>query len=405
MMRILHKVAQWAPVAVLLALSLGTISCEKNQPVETGPEVLPEQITIGSGKDQFTVRVVKASGTWTSHVEYVSGEEGWISLVSGSSETGTVTGIVFYEAKANSAEEPRTARVVVSNSAGSVSVMVTQLPVGSESLSGEPGKWLELPETPSGQGCLFGAHDMNGDPYVSHSVSGVRNWSCWWSPAKHISRWVAYPLNNGLKGSGSRTDAWGVYDPCFPEDDQPNLWYTYGGYDRGHQIPSADRLRYGGSTNCNKSTYYPTNMTPQIGSFNSGRWADLEGDIRTYAGRCDTLYVVTGCEFEPSIGSSSNTATGFKVMVPGYYWKAVVAYKKLKPSTVGFFGSDANGYYSGCAFYLDHNNADSGKHKYHISIDDLEQLIGIDLFVNLPDKIGAAYAASVESTTPATFWK
>ena len=30
MMRILHKVAQWTPVAVLLALSLGIISCEKD---------------------------------------------------------------------------------------------------------------------------------------------------------------------------------------------------------------------------------------------------------------------------------------------------------------------------------------------------------------------------------------
>ncbi len=394
----------WTPVAVLLALSLGLVSCEKTPPADKAPDISVSQTMLGPGNTQFTVVIKKAEGTWTSSVEYLSGEDAWITAKS--PESGSVHGMVMYEAAVNPVEEQRSARIVVSSSAGSASVTVTQMAAGSEVPSGKAGKWLEMPETPADAGFLFGAHDMNGDPYVSRTVSGIRNWSCWWSPSEHLSMWVAYPLNSGLKGSGNRTEAWGLFDPCFPKEDQPDCAYTYGGgWTRGHQIPSADRLRYNGSQKCNESTFYPTNMTPQEYDFNSNIWANLEGAVRTYSSKCDTLYVVTGCDLKAGAYGWSGGNTGFSVKAPGAYWKAVVAYKKS--SQLGFFGSSSDGYFCGCAFYLPHDKSIAyGNYlDYMMSIDNLEKKLGVDLFVNLPDKIGADKAASVESADPISFWK
>ena len=402
MMRILQKVVQWTPVAVLLALSLGLVSCKKDPtgPSSKGPVITATKTSIVSSKMELTV-IITAVGDWTLRVEYPSGTESWLTLTAGSKESGTGSGMVMYEASANTGESPRKARVVVTAADGSDSIELTQSAPGGETPSGVPGKWLELPETPSGKGCYFGAHDMNGDPYVSQDKSGVRNWSCWWNPGEHVSLWVAYPLNNSLKGSGGRTEAWGLYDPCFPEDNQPNCSFTYGGgWTRGHQIPSADRLRYNGSTKCNESTYYPTNMTPQEYNFNAGIWASLEGKVRAYAApaKSDTLYVVTGCVIASS-GSYSGRNTGFNVPVPSAYWKAVLSYQKSR--------SSVNGGFVGCGFYLPHDQsiANGNCLDYMMSIDNLEKKIGIDLFVNLPDQIGEAKAAIVESAVPDSFWK
>lgn len=65
-------------------------------------------------------------------------------------------------------------------------------------------------------------------------------------------------------------------------------------YNRGHQLPNADRKV---SSLANKQVYYYSNMTPQIASFNSPIWAALEGNVRTKWICSDTLYVVTGLPF------------------------------------------------------------------------------------------------------------
>ena len=390
------------PVAVLLVLSLGLVSCKKD-PVGDKPKtpsITSSQTSVGSGKTELTISVT-AVGAWTIHVEYPSGTDSWLKAKT--PESGSGNGMVMYEAAANTGEEARKAHVIVTADNGSDFVELTQAAPGGDTPSGEAGKWLELPETPEGKGCYFGAHDMNGDPYVSEAHNGVRNWSCWWNPSEHVSIWVAYPLNNSLKGSGGRTEAWGLYDPCFLEDNQPNCSFTYGGgWTRGHQIPSADRLKYNGSTKCNESTYYPTNMTPQGYNFNAGIWASLEGKVRGYAApaKSDTLYVVTGCVINPNSGYSGRN-TGFNVTVPSAYWKALLSYKNSRNSV--------NGGFIGCAFYLEHKEEIASDNplsdKYMMSIDALEKKIGIDLFVNLPDKIGADRAAAIESAVPDSFWK
>ena len=153
-------------------------------------------------------------------------------------------------------------------------------------------------------------------------------------------------------------------------------------------------------------------MTPQIGhGFNQDIWAALEGKVRDWSRTCDTLYVVTGCVVkenstvsggEYAVGGYVYDNNGKKVAVPVAYYKAVLRYSKSS-STYGYSG------YCGAAIYLEHKYySESGIYQEDlISIDALEEKIGIDLFVNLPEAIGESQAAKVEAQDPSNVacWK
>ena len=224
-----------------------------------------------------------------------------------------------------------------------------------------------------------------------------------------VAHWVAYPLNRGLIGAGSgRTDAWGL-DPNLPQGQQPVLYGSWGvGWlDRGHQIPSADRLRDGD----NQQTFYGTNMTPQIGkNFNQGIWAKLEGKVRSWSDKYDTLYVVTGCVVKQnSTQGKYNQVGGYvfdndrkRVAVPTAYYKAVLGYKESS-STYGYGG------YCGAAIYYDHEDIyDTGIYASDlISIRELEEKLGYKLFVNLSKKISEEQVEKVKTQDPSkvAVWK
>ena len=241
--------------------------------------------------------------------------------------------------------------------------------------------WLELPETKAGDGLEWFCHHFN------HNGVTKRNYSFYYSYDDYVSLWVAYPLNAKLIGSGSRSDAW-AYDPLIPDHHlQINIvdgTGTIPGYDRGHQLPSADRL----SKYANPQTFYSTNMTPQRGKFNQNIWAGVEDKVRSWAkdGKADTLYVVTGCTVKGSTKKATDRS-GHSVTVPTAYWKACLKYT-------------ASGW-TACGIWLDHYTSASYITRNDLfSIDELENKIGIDLFVNLPSKIGDSQAALVESTKP-----
>ena len=78
--------------------------------------------------------------------------------------------------------------------------------------------------------------------------------------------------------------------------------------------------------------------------------------------------------------------------IPTAYYKAVLRYSKN--TEIGYGG------YCGCGVYLEHDpslGSSSVSRTDVISIDELEEIIGIDLFVNLPNAIGESKAAKVEA--------
>ena len=215
-----------------------------------------------------------------------------------------------------------------------------------------------------------------------------------------VAHWVAYPLCPLYLGSQKRTDEW-AYDPNVPQSQQPVLFRGFGGggYDRGHQLPSADRTC---CREANEQTFYFTNMTPQRGVyFNQKIWASFETRVRDWSRNADTLYVVTGCVVKGSTLTARDNDRK-SVTVPVGYFKALLWYSKSSTVTA------QNAGYRAAAFYLEHKDySQTGiDRSMSMSVDELEEMVGMDFFPNLKTKAGAAIADRVEAADPKndTFW-
>lgn len=250
------------------------------------------------------------------------------------------------------------------------------------------------------------AHKRNAGPYVTTKAHFIgkymRSYTYCYDKEKHVALWVAYPLNTVLIGEGSRTDEWAP-DPSLSEIYQPVLYrgFKYGsGFDRGHQIPSADRL----DPEANKQTFVFTNATPQLHDFNGGIWAELEKAVRSWAKRSDTLYVVTGVI--PGNDWIDDNA-GNPVNIPCGYYKAV-----LRKNT------DRNGFvhWSANAILLSHKPEPVSTwqknlaflKKKSLSLENLEAYTGEVFFPLLKDIIGEARYKKLKASEPASedwWWK
>lgn len=381
----ISRIFAFVAFAVLI-VSCDPIGVKKNS--ELSLTLNPES----AGKEAGEVSVVvRASGAWSLELDF-GGDEAWAEL-SHSVGTGYKSNIKLrYDENKTGAS--RSVYVIVSTGNDAAEVRFTQTADGAGPDGGTADAtscgWMELPETKTGDGLLWGWHSMTS------GGKKMRNYSFYWSRSDHLSIWVAYPLNKDLSGSGERTDDWRV-DPLIPESEQANTWNGgFGsGYDRGHQLPSADRLtpRF-----ANVETFYPTNMTPQKGQFNQKIWAGLEGTVRSWANKLnsttDTLYVVTGCDVREYLGSRQAGRGGPRASIPSAYWKALLSYSR-------------SGGYVGCAVWLDHNTNPARKvdREDLMSISALEEKVGIDFFVNLSKMVGEEKAAEIKAKEPSVnYW-
>ena len=380
---------------ILVAVLPGLYSCTGSLAEEEITVVLRHGEVGAEAGSQFVT--VQASGDWSLGISYLEGESGWASVTpqTGSGDRSSI----ILEYGENTSSEPRSLAIVLTSGGSEAQCTLVQKAAGSQqepdvpdvpSAGGVPG-WMELPAVEAGDGLRFVTHDM--------TVGGIptRNYSLLWNDACLVASWVAYPLSTWTIGTedAGRTDDW-QYDPEIPQEYQPCLFRGFPsggsyGYDRGHQIPSADRQ----SDASNRQTFYFTNMTPQLSSFNQKIWADLENKVRSIARGADTLYVVTGCIVEDSTKVAYDNE-GKEVAVPSAYFKALLKYRTAG-STTGIGG------YSAAGYYLEHRaySQDSIDTSMLMSIDRLEELTGIDFFVNLASVLGSGYAAEVEAETPA----
>jgi len=367
--------------ALLGVLALGAVSCEE-EPFVPEPEMILLKPSVSSRKGSQFLEVY-TPGRWE-----LSTEADWIQIIPEKGKGDCRSIALCYDA--NKEKGARKADILMVSEGKTLKVTLRQnapsddpepdINGGSSTRKG----WMELPETREDDGLNFFWHTMTVGPYTG------RNYSFYWDYTKLVAHWVAYPLNSGLRGSGSRSDAWGL-DPLLPANKQPIVTSTFrGGWARGHQLPSADRL----NASANVQTFYGTNMTPQNYNFNGEIWARLEDKVRSWSGRCDTLYVVTGCVVDGKV-SYTTDIDGKAIAIPNAYYKAVLSYSA---------SSAENGGYRGCAVYLEHTTSPSetvGKnHPSVMSIRQLENKLGIDLFVNLPKAVGEAKAAAVETENP-----
>ena len=245
-------------------------------------------------------------------------------------------------------------------------------------VSSSKAGWMELPATSA----------TDGQDLLIHSFpDGGRNYAAYWDYANLVASWVAYPLCAGNIGtSGGRTDSFAL-DPLLPRDKQPYIPSAFkngnaGSFDRGHQIPSADRLDW----RVNLETFFGTNMTPQDNGLNGNAWGSLEIKVRNWAknSATDTLYVVTGCTGADVTKKYALDYDDKHIAVPAGYYKALLRLSK-----------DKN--YTALGIYYDNASSNDTNFKGRaMSIDELEKKVGVDFFVNLPDDI----EKSVEAADP-----
>ena len=371
-------------------------SCEKPVSVKAVLEVSIKSPSVASGKGQQFVSV-KCSGSWTLALVADKGEVDWaeLSVTSGQGDKNNV--VLKYEV--NASESTRSLKIVLDNGSRWTECAFEQAATekhpdddpddGSGSGSGQGNidltktGWLELP-----------AMDDPALGYYSHSFKmddgkTYRNYSFGWSQKDRVALWVAYPLCKFYtNGSVGRTNAWAL-DPLLGEDSAAPFGGYAGSYARGHQVPSADRQC---CYDANAQTFYGTNMTPQLNAHNEGIWADLEGKVRGWANTSDTTYVVTGVTVSAS-SKKERDSYGNSVTIPDAYFKAVLKYNKASTFAP----------WTAAAFYLEHRAYSGSISKSHsMSIDELEEITGIDFFVNLPAKVGEEQAAKLEAADPAS---
>lgn len=389
----IHK--SYSLVAALIVSAASMLFINSCDIVKVTTETKPLEISVKSpvvesGAGQTFVAVT-CSSDWKLAMDFATAEP-WaeLNVTSGKGDKSNV--ILSYSV--NGTGDAREVKITVSSGSEQKTCVLSQKSADKQDNTGgdEPQEqpdlskkaWLELP-----------AMDNPNLGYYTHSFTmdskTYRNYSFGFSSRDGVALWVAYPLCKFYTVKNvQRTDKWSL-DPLLG-DDSPA---PFGGYAeelaRGHQLPSADRLC---CREANEQTFYGSNMTPQLNEHNEGIWANLENSVRTWANTSDTTYVVTGCIVEGSrrVTTDSN---GRSLTVPSAYFKAILRYSKS--STIA--------QWAGAAFLLEHK--DYGKipiaKEHSMSIDELEQITGMDFFVNLPAKIGEVKAAEIEAQNPADY--
>lgn len=234
------------------------------------------------------------------------------------------------------------------------------------------------------------------DHYVEMEGKQVLNFALEWNAEKKHAAWVAFSFDElTSKDVVSRTNAWDV-DPKLSTDMQVGEeQHKSDGYDKGHICASEDRVY---SKEANEQTFYYSNMSPQISSFNQGFWQKLEAQVQKW-GRStpttyDKVYVTKGGTINQLLVSftglikaadslyPTTDENGFTIRglaCPKYYYMAVL--------------SEKGDTYHAIGFWIEHREdlpkkptAEEIK-KYAVSIDKLEEYTGLDFFCNLPDVI------------------
>ena len=193
-----------------------------------------------------------------------------------------------------------------------------------------------------------------------------------------VPAYVAYELTKDeVLSGGERNDSFkadeSVRTGSAELDD-----YKGSGYDRGHMAPAAD---FKWSSEAMSDTFYLSNMCPQDPSFNRGIWADLEAVVRTMAYDNEKVYVVTG----PVLTDGPYETIGDnKVAVPKRFYKTVLDYTDPDIKAIGFV--------------LPNENSDKSLQSFAMTIDEVEEITGIDFYPALPDDVEEAVESKMRTS-------
>ena len=398
----IYKVVKMLSVVGAIMVALITVGCNSTDVEIINSEAYFQNAEVKGDSERCAVVLHAQQGK--SYSISVSSEGGWVSLSGGKKSVegvmdATVKAVFLYFDK-NSSGLSRDAQVVVAFSDGkSFDLEFTQYSYDASIVFER--NWAELPLCKENNRHIFNTHYG-----AMGSRSNARNYTYCFDKELRVALWVAYPLHSCyLNGDGNRNNSKFGYDPTVDAKYQANLGIgSYNGwYDRGHQIPAADRKC---SQTMMDQTFYATNMTPQQYNFNQNKWGTLEGKVRNCVCK-DTLFVVTGTHFEgahhSSIDSSTTDKSGNTCPTPTHYYKALL---RTKSGNTGRNISHITDPSQLCAIavWLEHENSGSDteiKTTDFISIAELEERTGFVFFPMIDDSI----EQEVKQTKNLSQWK
>ncbi|MBA4801337.1 MAG: DNA/RNA non-specific endonuclease [Euryhalocaulis sp.] len=217
---------------------------------------------------------------------------------------------------------------------------------------------------------------------------------------RRIPVWVSYRLTPArMDGVGDRSQSrWRPDDRVEASDQARDADYIGSGFHRGHMAPAEAFTR---TQRAVDATHVFTNAVPQTGSVNSGAWSRLEAFVRKRVHAGAHAWVVTGALFLPmdsacfaALAPQScrfvdpsqaeippDRFMSARVAIPSHTFKAIL--------------TDDDGIWRACGFIMANIPQRMGSYKdYQYAVDEIESLMGVDLFAALPDDIESEIEAA-----------
>ena len=215
---------------------------------------------------------------------------------------------------------------------------------------------IEIPKTPQG---------------VSERILKKTNYTVSFNKKHNIPNWVAWHITSDeLVERESRTNDFQPDPELSTRDAVTTQDYVGSGYDRGHMCPAADNRYHWKTMN---ECFYMTNMCPQHHHLNTGLWNDLEQQCRRMVNSRNGVYVVCG----PIVSSDASPryiGRAHKVRVPDAFFKVILS-------------GVEQGRPKGLAYIFDNEVTTGSLENYACTIDEVEEITGIDFFHLLPDEL------------------
>ncbi len=190
------------------------------------------------------------------------------------------------------------------------------------------------------------------------------NWVAWHLTADHTDgpytrKGIPYAVDDEIKGDRQELTDW--YNLDLP-------------LDHGHLCPAGDNKW---DKTAMTETFLLSNICPQDRELNGGNWERLENRCRQWARYYGDLYIATG----PIFYSNRPQTIGNGVAIPDAFFKVALCMSD-KPKALGFIYPN-----EGTRHEMDY---------YVLTVDEVEEVTGIDFFHYLPDSIEVEVEAQAD---------
>lgn len=201
-----------------------------------------------------------------------------------------------------------------------------------------------------------------------------------WSDSLRHPLWCAYHVTREKRFEDGKRPSF-LIDKSIPSAPKP-ADYTNSGFDRGHMVPNhAIISRFG--EEARRQTFLMSNITPQSATLNRGVWRDVEHRIADlWTARYGEIWVIIGC-----IPSASGKNFGCGIDIPEACYQVIVAQEGLDVRALA-------------VIFPQNVPWGAWPTRNIISIDELEELTGLDFLAELPSFI----QDPLEAQLPTRLW-